>query len=152
MCSGCIIWPMNPTNSSAPSSPEMQLPSPVVESLPMSGTKPEASFPLPEVVPAAAESAPKPTSSVASAMPLPALFGTNPVNTQKQGNDVTLTTNIVAPLTADDNDLIEKEWVNKAKQIVERTKHDPSQQSNEINVFKADYLQKRYNKTIKLSE
>jgi len=53
---------------------------------------------------------------------------------------------------ADDSDLIEKEWVNKAKQIVERTREDPREQSKELTVFKADYMQKRYNKTIKLSE
>lgn len=57
-----------------------------------------------------------------------------------------------APAIADDNDLIEKEWVLKAKQIVERTKDDPYNQNKELNVFKADYMKKRYNKSIKLSE
>lgn len=58
----------------------------------------------------------------------------------------------VAPAIADDSDLIEKEWVDKAKQIVEHTKHDPHKQSKEMNVMKADYLKKRYNKDVKLSE
>ena len=53
---------------------------------------------------------------------------------------------------ADDKDLIEKEWVRKAKQIVERTKDDPYKQSEELTVFKADYMKKRYNKTIKLTK
>lgn len=56
------------------------------------------------------------------------------------------------PQIADDADLIEKEWVDKAKQIVERTKHDPHQQTKEMNTMKADYLKKRYNKDLKLSE
>jgi hypothetical protein len=51
---------------------------------------------------------------------------------------------------SDDADLIEKEWVSKAKQIVEQTKDDPYKQSEELTVFKADYMKKRYNRTIKL--
>jgi len=57
-----------------------------------------------------------------------------------------------APSVASDADLIEKEWVLKAKSIVSRTKDDPRKQSNEINQFKADYIKKRYNKDIKVSE
>jgi hypothetical protein len=57
-----------------------------------------------------------------------------------------------APSLADDADLIEKEWVNKAKAIVEHTRNDPHQQSREMNYFKADYLKKRYNKDVKVSE
>jgi hypothetical protein len=61
-------------------------------------------------------------------------------------------TNIVVPSTADDSDLIEKEWVAKAKQIVDRTRNDPHQQSEVLTHLKNDYMQKRYNKSIKLSE
>lgn len=53
---------------------------------------------------------------------------------------------------SDDADLIEKEWVTKAKQIVERTRNDPYKQSEELTVFKADYMKKRYNRTIKVSQ
>ncbi len=56
------------------------------------------------------------------------------------------------PLMADDVDLIEKEWVNKAKAIVQRTKDDPRVQNREINKIKADYIKKRYNKEIRVSE
>jgi hypothetical protein len=56
-----------------------------------------------------------------------------------------------ALLADDDKDLIEKEWVDKAKQIVERTRDDPYKQSEELTVFKADYIKKRYGKTIKVS-
>lgn len=59
---------------------------------------------------------------------------------------------IDAPEIADDNDLIEKEWVSKAKEIIEKTKDDPHQQSDVLTLFKADYIKKRYNKTIKTSE
>ena len=57
-----------------------------------------------------------------------------------------------APVVAYDTDLIEKEWVEKAKEIVARTSHDPHLQNKEMNKFKADYLKKRYNKEIKLNE
>lgn len=55
-------------------------------------------------------------------------------------------------LIADDADLIEKEWIIKAKSIVEQTKNDPRQQNIKMNGIKADYLKKRYNKDIKVSE
>jgi hypothetical protein len=51
---------------------------------------------------------------------------------------------------ADDKDIIEPEWVNKAKAIVAQSGDDPYRQSEELTIFKADYMQKRYNKTIKL--
>ena len=51
----------------------------------------------------------------------------------------------------DDGDLIEKAWVDKAKQIVERNRDDPHKQSEALTVFKADYMKKRYGKAIKLS-
>ena len=56
----------------------------------------------------------------------------------------------VNPTAASDTDLIEKEWVEKAKAIVEQTRSDPHLQNKEISKFKADYMKKRYNKTIKL--
>ena len=56
------------------------------------------------------------------------------------------------PSVADDADLIEKEWVIRAKQIVEHTRTDPRKQSEAMNLMKADYLKKRYNRTIKLTK
>lgn len=53
------------------------------------------------------------------------------------------------PAIADDADLIEKEWVEKAKEIVEKTKADPYVQNKELNKMKADYMKKRYNKDLK---
>jgi hypothetical protein len=51
-----------------------------------------------------------------------------------------------------DNDLIDKEWVDKAKRIVERTRNDPHEQSDQLTGVKAEYMKKRYNKTIKISK
>lgn len=52
-----------------------------------------------------------------------------------------------APGIAEDADLIEKEWVTRAKLIVSKTKDDPREQNKEISKFKADYLK---NDTIKI--
>jgi hypothetical protein len=46
--------------------------------------------------------------------------------------------------------LIEKEWVEKAKKVVLETKHDPYLQGQEVSKLQADYLQKRYGKTVRL--
>lgn len=62
------------------------------------------------------------------------------------------TSHIAAPATADDADLIEKEWVLRAKALVAKTKDDPHQQNKELNLYKADYIKKRYNKDVKVSE
>jgi hypothetical protein len=55
-----------------------------------------------------------------------------------------------SPAVAADDDLIEKEWVDRAKAVIAQTKHDPHLQEQAIGRLQADYLQKRYGKTIKL--
>ncbi len=57
-----------------------------------------------------------------------------------------------SPQVAGDVDLIEKEWVEKAKQIIDSTKEDPHQQQVAIGKFKADYMKKRFGKDIKVSD
>ncbi len=96
---------------------------------------------LPPVVPPS----PPPSSSIQTTVPID---NSNPSQlplAQGQANPP-------APATADDADLIEKEWVDKAKAIVEHTKDDPHQQNKKLNEFKADYMKKRYSKDIRLSD
>jgi Txe/YoeB family toxin of Txe-Axe toxin-antitoxin module len=50
------------------------------------------------------------------------------------------------PAVAADDDLIEKEWVDKAKKIVADTKSDPYKQEQEVSKLQADYLKKRWGK------
>lgn len=52
------------------------------------------------------------------------------------------------PLTAGDDDLIEKEWVEKAKKIVASTKGDPYRREQEVGRLQEDYLRKRYGKEL----
>lgn len=59
-------------------------------------------------------------------------------------------THLGTPTTAEDLDLIEKEWVKKAKNIVAATMGDPYTQNKQINEMRVDYIKKRYNKDIKL--
>jgi hypothetical protein len=54
------------------------------------------------------------------------------------------------PPAAADEDLIEKEWVEKAKKVVAETKHDPYLQGQEVSKLQADYLKKRYGKIVNL--
>jgi len=56
------------------------------------------------------------------------------------------------PLVAADEDLIEKEWVDKAKKIVEETKDDPYRREQEVGKLQADYLRKRYGKELGTSQ
>lgn len=52
------------------------------------------------------------------------------------------------PLTASDDDVIEKEWVDKAKEIILKTKDDPHERSSLVNELQKDYLKKRYGKEL----
>jgi hypothetical protein len=139
---------MNPTSTSGP---ELQLPTPL---------SPNVAY---EQAPMPAQQQPEQAAAVAELLPLPqapqpSYAGhavaptTMPTGQYTQVNAVSTTTNVVVPDVADDQDLIEKEWVSKAKQIVEKTRNDPYQQSQELTVFKSEYMQKRYNKSIKMSE
>lgn len=51
-------------------------------------------------------------------------------------------------LAGSDVDVIEKEWVEKAKSIVSRTKDDPREQSVELTGMKREYIEKRFGKSL----
>ena len=55
------------------------------------------------------------------------------------------------PTVASDDEVIEKEWVDKAKKIITDTKNDPYRQEKEVSKLQADYLKKRYGKEVKLT-
>lgn len=69
--------------------------------------------------------------------------------TATPATDLTQSTN---PPIADDVDVIEKEWVEKAKDIVAKTRSDPHMQTVQLTTFRHDYMKKRYGKEIKLPE
>ena len=52
------------------------------------------------------------------------------------------------PATAHDNEVIEKEWVDKAKRVIAETKDDPYRREQEVSKLQADYLLKRYGRKL----
>ncbi|MGB4957684.1 MAG: hypothetical protein WBO49_04490 [Candidatus Saccharimonas sp.] len=73
-------------------------------------------------------------------LPVPVLAAPT-IAAQDQANSAT-------PLAASDDDLIEKEWVDKAKSIIATTKDDPYRREREINKLQIEYIRKRYGRTI----
>lgn len=55
---------------------------------------------------------------------------------------------VPTPAVAEDGDVIEKEWVVKAKRIIAQTRQDPYKQTRELHKFRTEYVKKRYNKVI----
>ena len=53
---------------------------------------------------------------------------------------------------SDDENAIDQEWTNKAREIVEKNRTDPYLLSKEISKIKSQYIKVRYNKDIKTVE
>lgn len=138
---------------------EPQLPSPSLgpEKAPIqTGERLRSPLPGPEVAPSTAPERqetrevqpsgpvdPAPQVPVANTPPpLPQIQQPVPQPTQQVTDD--------NPAVAADEDLIEKEWVDKAKKVIAETKHDPYLQEQAVSRLQADYLQKRYNKSVKV--
>lgn len=51
-------------------------------------------------------------------------------------------------LSADDADLIEKGWIDRAKKIVNDTKDDPHMREDEVSKMQVEYIEKRYGRKI----
>lgn len=97
---------------------------------------PSSEPPLPQLAPQSASATPPPPPA-----PTPAAGG-SPVGVTAALQNT--------PSVAADNDVIESEWIAKAKQVVAETHDDPYKQVQQMNLLKADYMQKRYNKIVKL--
>ena len=137
---------MGPNNSET--SGGLQLPAPQPEQAP-AGTAGESAPTQPEQAGVSSAEKASGQRQVAPAMTLPTIPAATQPQPAQADDSVTTTGGLQA---SDETDLIEKEWVTKAKQIVEKTRDDPYKQSEELTVVKADYIKKRYNKTIKLNK
>lgn len=133
----------------------MELPTPVVDKTPKPDLPLEAISQEPEMSGVSAmERDPllnlgaKQTMPQTQAIPMP----TQPVITtdDNRSSDDSLQTNALK--VVQDKDLIEKEWVDRAKAIVESTREDPYKQSESLTMLKSDYMRKQFNKTIKLNK
>lgn len=136
---------------------EPQLPAPNIS--PEMGAPHQSELPpTPEAQPVRAERAPEApaapeTQPAGPAASVPALPVPTLPQAQAQPAAPVLTPVPVTntnPVTASDEDVIEKEWVDKAKKIVAQTKDDPYRQEKEVSKLQADYLKKRYGKEVKL--
>lgn len=89
-----------------------------------------------------APAAPPPPPMVVPAIPQP--VPVQPIQ-QQMADDAN-------PAVAADDDLIEKEWVDKAKKIIAETKDDPYLREREVTRLQADYLKKRYGKELGVAD
>lgn len=80
---------------------------------------------------------PAPVQSIAMPQILP-----QPVQVATDGQS------IQAPISANDDDTIEKEWVDRAKQIIAETRDNPRAREKAIGALQRDYLMKRYGKQL----
>lgn len=140
-----IITDMNPELPQVSLSPEAmpQIPG-NVEYFPDGTVRSPEKLPVtPERQPAPVESQNGPAQAIPAVLPV-AQPGVVPVAppTQSTGllSDV--------PTIAADDDLIEKEWVDKAKKIITVTRGKPYEQAKAIAMLQADYLKKRHGRVL----
>lgn len=148
-----IISDMKPENSQSPTPGFEQLPA-----APYNGAESVPILPMPEVAPLSGqerfEQAAEARAIIADAasgaqVVTPVAPATQPASdATTQASPSTLAT----PIVAADEDLIEKEWVDKAKEIIEQTKDDPHARTQRVNELQRDYLQKRFGKVVGASE
>ncbi len=69
-----------------------------------------------------------------------------PIPQQAVAPVVASTSDSTSPAVADDVDVIEKVWVDKAKAIVKQTKDNPYIQEKQVSSLQDDYQKKRYGK------
>lgn len=128
-----------------PKSPE-QLPTPIEYTPPTPtperpAASPERAEPAPEHSQEQRQNA-VPTAPAVQPAQLP-----TPVPMQP-ANDDQAAVQTDTPSVAADEDLIEKEWVDKAKKIITETRDDPHAREREVGKLQADYLKKRYGKEL----
>lgn len=120
--------------------------------LPNPETTPEIPLQSPERGPAAApERAPEQAAQSQAAMAAQPVPISLPTPIAPTVDDTQATAPDDLPAVAGDDDLIEKEWVDKAKQIISETHDDPARREKEVSRLQADYLKKRYGKQLGVS-
>lgn len=81
-----------------------------------------------------------------ASQPLPTLPA--PVSSLSATDTTTVAQSDDSPIVAADEDLIEKEWVDKAKKVIAQTKDDPFVREQQVKQLQIDYIKKRYGKAI----
>lgn len=84
-------------------------------------------------------------------LPTPAIDPvTNSLHSDAASLDDAATSDL--PVAANDEDLIEKEWVDKLKSVISDTKNDPYRREQEVARVQKDYLKKRYGKDLGVTQ
>jgi hypothetical protein len=139
---------MNPSSNETSG---LSLPAPVPEQGP-AGYAPQENMPAPAETAGGAERAPiaaanaQPAPAVAPPVQMPIFDAAAPAPA------ATSTTQGGMKTVLKDDDLIEKEVVERAKRVIADTHDDPYKQTEELSVLKNDYMQKNYNKPLKLNK
>lgn len=123
--------------------------------LPQSERGIEAVKGLPEQDKQASEGAPGKQTSPPASQALPAIPDVPtavPAGPAQDDSQIVVSSPKTAKLPAADSNRIEKQWIEKAKEIVAETKSDPYKQKNEMSRAKADYIQKRFKKSVKTDD
>lgn len=81
--------------------------------------------------------------SLTTILPAPVVSATGVATNTTHGDN---------PVTARNDDLIEREWVVKAKKIVAETRDDPYRQEEAVNKLQIDYMKKRYGKELNVAD
>ena len=92
------------------------------------------------------ELAPPPPPVAPVAMPVVVQPVASPAGVQP------MTDPAVNPIAANDDDIIETEWVDRAKQIIIQTKDNPFAREKAIGELQRDYLMKRYGRQVGASD
>jgi hypothetical protein len=136
-------------NQSSSETSGLSLPPPVAEQAPEVDVAPETGQQAESAPAASAEKAPTASQGALPAIPVIPVIPTDDSQVTPTDDESTSSASTKA---LDDKDLIEREWVDKAKAIVEHTAEDPFKQTEEMSGLKADYLHQNYNKSIKLNK
>jgi hypothetical protein len=132
------------------STPSPELPKP--ERLPEQPNQGEIAVPRPEIAdrPAQNELLAQASDAVAQAADDTLLATVSA--TVNQNQPAAINPALANNPVASDVEVSEKEWIEKAKEIVDNTKTDPRAQSTRITGLKHDYIKERYGKEIILPE
>jgi hypothetical protein len=88
------------------------------------------------------------TAQAASDLALPA---TAAITTDQPAQDDSVPA-ATAAAPASEGDRIEKQWIDRAKAVIAKTQDDPFEQKQAMSKVKAEYIQKRFNKTVKTDD
>ena len=133
---------MEPRQAGLGTSPEQAPRQPDFSSMPEFGVpnSPERAATSPEQAPRPVETSPT-VPVIIPALPLP-------IVTQDDSAQSPVAQDTSSPIAAADEDLIEKEWVDRAKKIIEETKDDPYRREQEVGKLQREYIKKRYGRDI----